>query len=113
VAAAPLDDLREKARHLVRDEWTAAVEILRVGLGLINHDRPDGFCTMGEVVREYMARASACSNFAVSLGLLTPAEDGQLRREFRPALDEFLRAHPELVDWDQPCPHLADHGEKQ
>jgi hypothetical protein len=103
-----LEELRHQAKGLVRDEWTAAVEILRVRLDLINDGRRDGFCTMGEVVREYIARAGSCSNFAVSLGLITPAEDLKLRQEFRPALSDFLSGHPELAGWDQPCPYLVN-----
>lgn len=106
------EEVRREARAWVQAEWRGAVEIVKVPLASINRVRPAEYryCTKAEVVREFVASAGACSTFAVNLGLLTPEEDGQFRREFDPALRAFLAEHPALQGWDAPCPYLTGDG---
>lgn len=85
----------DRAVARVRDEYEAIVRLDNLRLEHLNRstDPGDHYHSMREYVRERWACAHAVANFAVSTGLISGVQAGEILRD-------FLDDHPEAVQED-------------
>ena len=85
---------KSKARELILEAFDIASRMQRANLSAINRQRPPKlrYKAQADLVRDFIAQASAMLDFAGKLGLFTPEEATAI-------LQEFGSRHPELDDW--------------
>jgi len=76
------ENLRARALELIAGAWDVARDMEGTPLDAINRVRPPDlrYGRQEDLVREWVAVAGAISTFAVQMGLITPADDADLRR---------------------------------
>jgi hypothetical protein len=81
--------MRDRALELVREGYGAAIAMRSVDLKVLNASRPPElhYRSHDELFREFWNAASAVARFAVVMGLITPADDEKIVRDYSNALD--------------------------
>ena len=76
----------------VRDEYQAIASLSRLPLNALNRspDPAEHYPSIHEYTRELWARANAVASFAVSTGLISSVQAGEILRD-------FLDDHPDLA----------------
>ena|SRR5438874_9135460 len=88
------DDLRARAKRMIGQKWNNALAMRYSSLESLNEALPAGlrFRTKDEVVRQWLAEAHAISQFALSLDLVSSADDAEFRKQVQSEM-------PEVAGW--------------